>query len=248
MNFYKRYMGDYGRDTAHLSLAEHGAYALLLDHYYSTEQALPGDLAALNRICRAFDKGEQKAVASVADAFFPLGEDGLRHNCRADRQIPEDVRLIETARANGKKGGRPPKKTHSVTETKPNGNPAGLQNGTQTEPGTKTHQTPDSRQEKDQKKKQPPASPSALPEVPDWVPAEAWSGFVDMRRKERHPLTARAAKLVLNELARLKADGNDPGAVLDQSTRNGWRDVFALRKQPQLAVVGSGYRPLPGEI
>lgn len=87
MNFYKRYMGDYGRDTAHLSLAEHGAYTLLLDHYYSTEQPLPADPAALFRICRAFDKLEQRAVLSVADAFFPKSEDGLRHNARADMEV-----------------------------------------------------------------------------------------------------------------------------------------------------------------
>lgn len=87
MNFYKRYMGDYGRDTAHLSLAEHGAYALLLDHYYSTESALPAELLALYRLCRAFDKLEQRAVQSVADKFFPVGDDGLRHNERADKEI-----------------------------------------------------------------------------------------------------------------------------------------------------------------
>lgn len=161
MNFYKRYMGDYGRDTAHLSLAEHGAYTLLLDHYYSTEGALPAELAALYRVCRAFDKNEQRAVASVANAYFPVGPDGLRHNERADRQIPEDVRLIETARANGKKGGRPPKATQQESKKKPTENPAGFQNGTETEPRTKTHQTPDSRQEHESANADlPPAGPA----------------------------------------------------------------------------------------
>ena len=99
MNFYKRYMGDYGRDTAHLSLAEHGAYTLLLDHYYSTEQALPADPTSLFRICRAFDTAEQQAVLSVADAFFPVGDDGLRHSARADRELrisrEQDARISD---------------------------------------------------------------------------------------------------------------------------------------------------------
>ena len=39
--------------------------------------------------------------------------------------------------------------------------------------------------------------------------------------------------LIVNELTRLRADGHEPGAVLDQSTRNGWRDVFPLRDHQQ---------------
>lgn len=66
---------------------------------------------------------------------------------------------------------------------------------------------------------------------PDWVPAEPWSAFVDSRRKSRHPLTDRAAALIVTELAKLSAKGHEPGEVLDQSTRNGWRDVFPIRAQ-----------------
>lgn len=90
-------------------------------------------------------------------------------------------------------------------------------------------------------KAKPSAAPTALPEVPDWVPAEAWAGFVDMRRRERHPLTHRAATLVLRSLEKLRADGHNPGTVLDQSTRNGWRDVFAPRDaKPARAVPATG--------
>lgn len=139
MNFYKRFMGDYGRDTAHLSLAEHGAYTLLLDHYYSTEAPLPADYMALYRICRAFDKKEQEAVRCVADQFFQLGQDGLRHNGRADVQIPKDRALIDTARENGKKGGRPKKAKPNGTGQEPKENPAGFYSETDVEPSTKTH-------------------------------------------------------------------------------------------------------------
>jgi hypothetical protein len=31
MKFYQRHLGDYARDTAHLSLLEHGVYSVLLD-------------------------------------------------------------------------------------------------------------------------------------------------------------------------------------------------------------------------
>ena len=101
---------------------------------------------------------------------------------------------------------------------------------------------------KEQKQKQPSATPTTLPALPEWVPGEAWAGFVAMRKHERHSLTPRAAKLVLSELGRLRDAGQDPGAVLDQSTRQGWRDVFPLREQKLRAVGGSGYVPAPGEV
>ena len=84
MNWYPRYPGDYMRDTAHLSLTEHGAYNVLLDHYYATGGPLPDRHEALIRICRAYEDTEKQAVKSVADAFFPVNGDGMRHNRRAD--------------------------------------------------------------------------------------------------------------------------------------------------------------------
>lgn len=73
-------------------------------------------------------------------------------------------------------------------------------------------------------KKQPQA---ALPAPPGWINADAWDGFVENRRHIKFPLTERAAALVVKELEKFRAAGADPNAILDQSTRNGWRDVFA---------------------
>ena len=46
MNYYERHLGDYAKDTAHLTMIEHGAYSLLLDRYYGTEQGIPADQRA----------------------------------------------------------------------------------------------------------------------------------------------------------------------------------------------------------
>lgn len=67
-----------------------------------------------------------------------------------------------------------------------------------------------------------------MSELPSWVPSEAWAGYVEMRKKSRHPLSDRAKDLAIALLASLKDQGNDPGAVLDQSTMNGWRGLFPL--------------------
>lgn len=87
MKFYKHWLGDYARDTGHLSLIEHGAYRVMLDAYYSNDKPLPAEKGALYRICKAFTGGERKAVDKVADEFFPVNGDGSRHNRRADEEI-----------------------------------------------------------------------------------------------------------------------------------------------------------------
>lgn len=87
MNFYKHFLGDYARDTASLSLIEHGVYRILLDTYYATERPLPAGSKDLYVIAKAMTGAERKAVDRVSGLFFPLSDDGLRHNSRADKEI-----------------------------------------------------------------------------------------------------------------------------------------------------------------
>mgnify|MGYP002738035196 CR=1 FL=1 len=84
MNFYPRHLGDYAKDTGHLSLAAHGAYTLLLDRYYATERPIGREEAF--RICHAITKAEKAAVSQVLSEFF-LWADGAYRNKRADEEI-----------------------------------------------------------------------------------------------------------------------------------------------------------------
>lgn len=66
--------------------------------------------------------------------------------------------------------------------------------------------------------------------VPDWVPADAWAGFVAMRQRIRKPLTPRAAELLFAKLLRFQSEhGWPPGEVLDQSTEHAWAGIFELK-------------------
>jgi hypothetical protein len=65
--------------------------------------------------------------------------------------------------------------------------------------------------------------------IPDWIPAEAWAGFVEMRKRLRSPMTTRAVQLLIIKLAELRTQGEDVGAVLDQSTQNSWKGVFSTK-------------------
>lgn len=62
---------------------------------------------------------------------------------------------------------------------------------------------------------------------PDWVPPKEWGEFMESRK--RHPPTHRAKELLVIELEKLRDTGHDPAKVLEQSTRNNWRDLFPLR-------------------
>lgn len=224
MNYYERHLGDYAKDTAHLSLVEHGVYTLLLDRIYATEAGIPID--QVHRIARARTADERAAVDAVVAEFFAI-QDGVLVNGRALQEIEKARVRIEAARTNGRTGGRPkanPEETHRE--------PTGFVPGNPDRTQTKAHHVPDTsiHTPGKQKQKPPSATPTAAAYVPPaWVPAEAWAGFDAMRRRERHPLTVRAASLIVLELQKLQAQGHDPAAVLDQSTRNGWRDVFPIR-------------------
>lgn len=96
MNFFKLYIGDYQRDTAHLSILEHGAYLLMLQHYYATERPLPCG-KALHRMLRATEKDEREAIDAVVRQFWAETPDGLV-NARADAEITKASTQADTNR------------------------------------------------------------------------------------------------------------------------------------------------------
>ena len=86
MNYYERHLGDYAKDTGHLSLLEHGVYTILLDRYYSTEAGIPADKAY--RLARARTDEEMAAVDCVLEEFFTL-EDGTWTHGRCEEVIAQ---------------------------------------------------------------------------------------------------------------------------------------------------------------
>lgn len=139
MNYYEHHLGDYAKDTAHLSMLEHGAYRLLLDRYYGTEQGIPADQA--HRVARARSRDEKAAVDVVLNEFFTL-TDGVWINKRAEQEIVSAQGRINAAKENGKKGGRP-KKQQPGSENETHEKPSGLLPGSENETQQKAHQTPD---------------------------------------------------------------------------------------------------------
>lgn len=186
MNYYERHLGDYARDTSHLSMLEHGAFTLLLDRYYSSEQPIPA--AQAHRLARARTKEEQKAVDAVLDEFFKLIGDAWV-NTRVEAEIAKKESKTKAARENGRNGGRPrktPVAYENTTQEKPTGFPLGYENTTQ----EKAHQSPDtSNQTPVTKEEGEPRKRSAHPVMPDGVDQQVWSDWIALRKAKRAPVT-----------------------------------------------------------
>lgn len=86
MNYYEHHIGDYIKDTAHLSMVEEAAYRRMIDAYYTRESPLPVDKKACQRLARARSKDECTAVDVILDEYFVLREDGW-HQKRCDEEI-----------------------------------------------------------------------------------------------------------------------------------------------------------------
>jgi len=108
MHKYLHHIGDFMRDTVHLSTLEECFYRRALDFYYLNEKPLPKETQSVFRRLRATTEDEKQAVLNVLADFFTEEEDGF-HNKRCDAEILGYKANADKNRENGKKGGRPPK-------------------------------------------------------------------------------------------------------------------------------------------
>lgn len=77
---------------------------------------------------------------------------------------------------------------------------------------------------------EPSKEPSTIRTViPDWVPADAWKAFVEMRQKIKKPLTEYAKELAVKDLKKLVDAGQDAEDVINQSVLKSWQGFFPLK-------------------
>jgi len=91
------YIGDYLADTMALNAQEHGAYLLLIMHYWRTGP-LPDDDRALAAIARVERKAWVSDVGPVVREFFTM-IDGKLHQSRIDKERADAVHNSDKRRA-----------------------------------------------------------------------------------------------------------------------------------------------------
>jgi uncharacterized protein YdaU (DUF1376 family) len=90
------YVGDYLADTMHLTTVQHGAYFLLICHYWRTGPIVDDD-GVLASICR-MGKSEWTKNRAIIRRFF-TARDGLLHQKRIDAELEFASGISEKRRA-----------------------------------------------------------------------------------------------------------------------------------------------------
>jgi len=103
LNYYKRHLGDYAKNTRTLNTYEHGVYNLVLDLYYTDEG--PVSTKDAYSICRADSAKDRGMVDNVLSKFFILEDSVWRHG-RADEEIAKYREKSEKNKAIGSLGGK----------------------------------------------------------------------------------------------------------------------------------------------
>ena len=96
--FLKWYPSDYLGDTMHLTTLEHGAYTLLLWHYWLSGP-LPDDDRVLARIAKVSPTIFSRKFSSTIRTFFVKESDGKLHQKRMDKDREKLEEKIEKTRA-----------------------------------------------------------------------------------------------------------------------------------------------------
>lgn len=142
MNYYPHHIGDFRSGSIHMTRIERWIYRDMIEVYYDTEKPLPLNVNELCHIIGARSEEDRKVVAELLQYKFEKTEDGFR-KARCDDEIAAYRAKAETAKSNGRMGGRPAKA--KANPEKPNGfrsssNPVAAGNPGQA--GSQTNQEP----------------------------------------------------------------------------------------------------------
>lgn len=96
------YWGDYIKATRHLTAAEHGAYLLLIGHYWVTGEPLPNDDQRLSRIAGMTAK-EWAKHSPVIKKFFSVDLSTWRHK-RVEEELAKSKQITQAKAEAGRKG------------------------------------------------------------------------------------------------------------------------------------------------
>lgn len=230
------YIGDYLADTMRLSMAQHGAYMLLLMEQWRNGP-LPKDEGELARIVRC-DVKEWRRVGPAVLRYFEDTPDGYVQR-RLEREREQAAANSNRRAEAGRKGAA--KRWQSDSEGSGGANGGGNGNA-MPEPETEAVRPQKPSPSPSPSPELPPSTasqsrpPKGLIVVPGWIPAEAWEDWCRFRRGKTW--TPRAAELCIAKLGKLRDEGHAPQAVIEQSIANGWRGLFALSGGQRAAKPG----------
>jgi uncharacterized protein YdaU (DUF1376 family) len=210
MHYYTFNIGNYRRDTSHLSPLEHGVYRQLLDTYYLTEKPLPADLSWLMRMHCIRNQDERDALEHILNDFFELTEHGWHHaGCDKLIAVFKDNLIKKSKAANARWH---PDANALQTKSKRNA----------TEMPTNNHKPITNNQK-----------PTKEIQAPNGVSVEVWESFLLQRKKSKAVVTETVIKGIRREADKA---GWSLEQALSEVVARGWRGFKAdwvIQKQTE---------------
>lgn len=160
MYYYKHHIGDFRSGTANMTRQERWLYRDMLDVYYDKEQPLPLEIQDVCDSIGATDE-EARSVSKILRLKFNQGETGWVH-ARCEKELENYHNNAETARTNGKLGGRPRKNNPVGFDQVA----IGMQSGTNMEPKCNPEESGSQANHKPLTTNQEPLTNKVKPTVP----------------------------------------------------------------------------------
>lgn len=237
---FQFYPADWRTDSAlqSCSLAARGLWHEMLCLMHECEpyghlavNGKPMKPAQVARLVGISEREYQKLLAELMDAGVPsLSQEG----CIYSRRMVRDEHIRNVRAEAGKKGGNPnllgnlvKQKVNQTSNQTPN--QTGNQEAKQAD---KQSPTPSSSSSSSKITPLIPPSGEVGWSLPNWVPADLWRQFEEMRRRKKKPLTDAARKLAVNRLERLRSQGHDVRDLLNESILHCWDTFYPPKEQP----------------
>jgi hypothetical protein len=228
---FQFFPGDWTRDLDDQDLQVEGAWIRICCRLWwsETRGQATKPLREWARILRKTERKTKEILQILIEKGIASGSVLDNQNVTIiSRRIVKDARISQIRREAGKMGGNPG--LNKIRENLLNQTiNQKCQSSSSSSTSVINNTTAEKKKSSSRKKEMEPFV------LPEWIPKEAWDGFVEMRKEIRKPLTGRALTLAINALLDLKNKGNDPGKVLDQSTYCKWQGLFEIK--------GNGSRP-----
>lgn len=211
MHYYKFNIADWYLHTAHLSIIEEAVYFRLINHYYNTEK--PFDKNETQSLIRRLRLGSDVVTVDlILSEFFTLKDDNWIHS-RCEKEIKDFKKKAKANKANGAKGGRPPKDKGLES------NPEITQVVSENNPDitlTTNHKPLTTNQE-----------PVIKDPWPDGLNSEAWDKWIAFRVKckfKKYKTDATMKKIVT------MGDKETQALIIDQSIDNEYQGLFPIKQ------------------
>ena len=88
------YWGDYSKDTGHLNNSGHGAYLMLIKHYWCSGKPLPNDDGQLWRIACCNSRKAWLRIKPVLEPLFVASQNYWNHS-RVDKEIAKAIEISQ---------------------------------------------------------------------------------------------------------------------------------------------------------